>query len=204
MATANTLFDRSMFRAYVKIKDKYYVIGERASEGTLAYGITQEEKNSITNKTAFKTAKAGSYSLPITTELDGKNNSSMKFVIETIKKNINKEYKILLVYEFLHVKSQAKQYIAENFNAIIPIETLGGSGQSPNSITFTIGNAGDIKLGYVDVSEEGSKYDAGTDTYKEDAFTEDADVEIEEDPENDMTMPVPEDSVQSSELGGGV
>lgn len=184
MATANTLFDRSMFRAYVKIKDKYYVIGERASEGTLAYGVTQEEKNSITNKTSFKTAKAGSYSLPITTELDGKNKPSMKFVIETIKKNINKEYEILLVYEFLHVKSQKEQMIAEHFNAIIPIESLGGSGQSPNSITFTIGNAGDIKLGYVDVSEVGSKYDAATDTYKGDAFTEDADVEIDEDPEN--------------------
>lgn len=199
MATANTLFDRSMFRAYVKIKGKYYVIGERASEGTLAYGVTQEEKNSITNKTSFKTAKAGSYSLPITTELDGKNKPSMKFVIETIKKNINKEYEILLVYEFLHVKSQAKQYIAEHFNAIIPIESLGGSGQSPNSITFTIGNAGDIKLGYVDVSEEGSKYDASTDTYTEDAFTEDANVEIEEDPENDTATSVPE----ASELGGG-
>lgn len=183
METTALLIDRREFRAYLKVKDKFHILGTRASEGTLSRGTTQEEKNSITNKLAFKTAKAGTLSLPISTELDINDPTSKLLLINDLKKNINRQYEVLLVYEFLRVKGQPEQYITEKFNAIINIENMGGSGQANNIMSYNIGNAGDIMLGFVNASTSGQKYDAQADTYTSDAFTHKEDVEIEGDPE---------------------
>jgi hypothetical protein len=167
---------RESFRAYMQCKDeKYHIIGEGAGEGTLSFGTVTEVKPSITNKTSKNIAKKGAWTLPIATSIDLNDPVIVELLQETIKLNVSKEFDILIVWEFMHKEGDTNSEIltAHTFKAILPLTDLGGAGQAEMLTNFTISNANDVVSGFVDASDEGTKYDATTDTYSKDAFSAD-------------------------------
>ena len=157
---------REQFRVYMKCADqKYHVIGKNASEGTLSFGTTSESKNSITNELAKSVAKKGVWSLPISTIVDADDPTMSELLKETLDMNVSREYEILMTWEFMHKDDDVNFIKTHMFKAVVPLSEIGGTGQAELNTSFTIANSGDIKVGYVDVSEATGIYNAATDTY---------------------------------------
>lgn len=161
---------------YDDINKKYIYAGTTSAEATLASGVTTEEKNRIRYKNAVSIAKEGSVSYPISCEMEDTDPVAFEILTNTFFGDINKKYKVIFVFDFLKITEGKDKHPALQFEAIIPAENFGGTGQAIATLSYTIKNSGDIKRGIVDASAEGSKWDSATDTYTKDCFTEDAEV----------------------------
>lgn len=172
---------REKYRAYIKVVDtvdgvdKFFIVGTKATGGTLAFGTTTETKTSITQKTSTNIAKKGAWSMPIATEIDLNDSVTKDLLIATVKQNINKLYDVLIVWEFITEHGVDTNVLAHAFKAIIPLTDLGGDGQATLATNFTISSSTDVEIGFVDTTENTGKYNAETDTYATDAFIPDPD-----------------------------
>lgn len=195
---------RNLFRAYLLIDKadgsgkEYHVIGKRSSEGTLAFGTTVEAKNIITNKKAINVATEGAWSLPIATDVDIDDDVYKALFSATEKGQIDKEWDVLIVWEFCHRQGKDKEILAHHFKALLPLTDIGGTGQATMTSNFTISNSGDIDRGFVNTDQTQKNtavYDPAKDIYKEAAFTIDAEGLTNFDP----TAPTVPDSGASGE-----
>ncbi len=61
-------------------------------------------------------------------------------------------------------------FLAHSFKSILPLQDIGGDGQSSLVSNYTINSRSDVLRGFVDASEEANLYDSSTDTYDKDVF----------------------------------
>lgn len=167
---------REKYRAYIKVTDttdgveKFFVVGTKATGGTLAFGTTTETKTSITQKSSTNVAKKGAWSMPIATELEISDAVTASLLTATVNQDINKLYDVLIVWEFITEHGVDTNVLAHNFKAVIPLTDLGGDGQATLLTNFTISSSSDVERGFVNTT---TMYDTEKDVYKADAFLAD-------------------------------
>jgi len=181
---------REKFRMYVNVTDttdgieKFFVIGEKSSSGTIAFNTSTETINDITQKTGTSIAKAGAWSMPVSmAQINLDDDVKKALLTATINLDFNREFDILVVWEFITKRDtdgtvMPDMYLAHSFKSILPLADIGGDGQSPLVANYTVNSTTDVKRGFIDISEASGKYNALTDTYTADAFTLDEDSKL--------------------------
>lgn len=168
---------RHLLGLWVKLADsKYHYAGKNTSDASLTTNITQEIKNVIEYEYAINEAKKGSLSYPISCTFDTEDNVAFEVLKNSLFGDVNKVFEVIAVFKFYPITSQEGHFAALSFNSIITAESVGGTGQSVMTLAYTISNSGNIKYGSVDMSVDGAKYEAETNTFTDGAFTEDAEI----------------------------
>lgn len=168
---------RHLLGLWVELADgKYYYAGKNTSEATWTTNITQNEQNVIEEEFSVFEAKKGSFSYPISCRFDTNDSVAYEVLKNSLFGDVNKVFKVLAVFKFYPIKSQDGHFAAISFNSIITAESIGGTGQEVMTLAYTISNSGNVKFGSVDMSSDGAKYEATTNTFTEGAFTEDAEI----------------------------
>lgn len=186
---------RHLIGVWVKIKeDLWAYAGKNTSEATLATNITQEQVNVIEFENAVNEAKKGAWSYPISCRFDTNDAVAFTVLKNSLFGDVNRVFEVMFVFKNFPIKEEEGKFAGSKFNAIITAESIGGAGQSVMTLAYTISNSGDIKHGIIDMSSTGAKYDALTNTFNADPFTEDATMKdkLEGDPEASEVFSVKE------------